>query len=102
MQQRKLNQKNMPVELANCEVKPARQGEGYEVMLKSSSQIKPSLKKFNVALLMAAIATASKTATLLQSLDDFQKVIVKIKVVEIAGTDDISVDVQTEAGTSSP
>lgn len=102
MQQRKLNQKNMPVELANCAVKPARQGEGYEVMLKSSSQIKPSLKKLNVALLMAAIATASKTATLLslQRLDDL--VIVKIKVVEIAGTGDISVDVQTEAGTSSP
>ena len=36
MQQQKLNdyhQKNIAVELQNCEVKPARQGEGYEVMM---------------------------------------------------------------------
>ena len=52
IQHRKLNeQKNIPVELANCEVKPARQGEGYEVMLKSSTQIKQSPK--DVASLMA-------------------------------------------------
>ena len=67
MQQRKLNnyhQKNIQVDLANCEVKPARQGEGYEVMLKSSTLIKQSPKKLNVASLMADIATASKTVTL--------------------------------------
>ena len=37
MQQRKLNdyhKKNIAVALENCEVKPACQGEGYEVMLK--------------------------------------------------------------------
>ena len=42
MQQQKLNdyhQKNIAVALENCEVKPARQGEGYEVMLKSSTVI---------------------------------------------------------------
>ena len=50
MQQRKLNeyhQKNIAVALENCEVKPARQGEGYEVMLKTSTLIKQSPKKLH-------------------------------------------------------
>ena len=67
MQQRKLNeyhQKNIPVAVENCEVKAARQGEGYEVMLKTSTLIKESPKKLDVASLMADIATASKTITL--------------------------------------
>ena len=49
-QQRKLNeyhQKNIAVALENCEVKPARQGEGYEVMLKTSTLIKQSPKKLH-------------------------------------------------------
>ena len=88
MQQRKLNnyhQKNIPVELANCELKPARQDEGYEEMLKSSTLIKQSPKKLNVASLMADIATASKTVTLssLESLGVLQKVTVNINVVEL-------------------
>ena len=88
MQQRKLNdyhEKNIAVVLENCEVKPARQGEGYEVMLKTSTLIKQSPKKLDVASLMADIATASKTVKLssLESLDVFQKVTVNIKVVEL-------------------
>ena len=88
MQQQKLNdyhQKNIAVALENCEVKPARQGEGYEVMLKSSTVIKQSPKKLDVASLMADITTASKTVTLLslESLDVFEKVTVNIKVVEL-------------------
>ena len=68
MQKRKLNdyhQKNIAVVLENCEVKPARQGEGYEVMLKTSTLIKQYPKKLDVTLSMADIATVSKTATLL-------------------------------------
>ena len=85
MQQRKLNdyyQRNIPVELENCEVKPAR-GEGYEVMLKSYTLIKQSPKNLDVTLLMADNATASKTIILssLESLDMFQKVTVNIKVM---------------------
>jgi len=55
------------------------------VMLKTSTLIKQSPKKLDVASLMADIATASKTVTLLsiQSLDDFQKVTVNNKVVEL-------------------
>ena len=82
MQQQKLNnyhQKNIAVALETCEVKPARQGKGYkyEVMLKT---IKQSPKKLDVASLMADIAT---TLSSLESLDDFQKVTVNIKVVKL-------------------
>ena len=54
-------------------------------MLKSSTVIKQSPKKLDVASLMADIATASKTVTLLslESLDVFQKVTVNIKVVKL-------------------
>ena len=50
-----------------------------EVMLKTSTLIKQSPKKLDVA------STASKTITLLslESLDEFQKVTVNIKVVEL-------------------
>ena len=55
------------------------------MMLKTSTIIKESPKKLDVASLMADIATASKTVTLssLESLDVFQKVTVNIKVVEL-------------------
>ena len=62
-QQRKLNDyqlKNIPVELTNCEVKSSRQGEGYEVMLKNSTQIKQSPKKLDMASLRADVAATSK------------------------------------------
>ena len=54
-------------------------------MLKTSTLIKQSPKKLDVASLMADITTASKTVTLLslESLDDFQKVTENIKVVEL-------------------
>ena len=51
-QQRKLHeyrQNNVAVQPVNCEVKPCRQGEGYELMLKNSTQIKESPKKMDMA-----------------------------------------------------
>ena len=52
--------KKLPVQLVNCEVKYARQGEGYKVMLKSGTQIKESPKKMNVPPLMVDKATTPK------------------------------------------
>ena len=111
MQQRKLNeyhQKNIAVALENCEVKPARQSEGYEVMLKSSTTIKELPKKLDVASLMADITPASKTVKLssLQSLDLFQKVTVNVKVTNtkdathIAGKLKQDVSVADDSGTA--
>ena len=58
-----VDQKNVAVELINCEVKSSRHGEGYEVMLKSGTQIK-SPKKMDVPTLMIEMATAPKTIAL--------------------------------------
>ena len=41
------HQKNIAVALENCKVKPTRQVEGYEVMLKTSTLIKQSPKKLH-------------------------------------------------------
>ncbi len=42
-------QRNVPVELANCEVKSSRFGDGYELMLKSATGITESPKQMNVS-----------------------------------------------------
>ena len=77
--------KNIPVELTNCEVKPSRQGEGYEVMLKNATQIKQSPEKLDVASLRADTGTTTKTVDVasLDSLEEFQWVTVNIKVLEL-------------------
>ena len=53
--------------------------------MKGSTQIKQSPKKLDVASLMADIAPASKAVTLsaLETLDEFEKVTVDVKVVEL-------------------
>ena len=85
-QQRKLteyHQSNRTVELLNCEVKPSRLGEGYEVMLKSSTQIRESPKKLDVAVLKV---DASPKVVSLEDLDGlavFDRATVNIKAVEM-------------------
>ena len=87
-QQRKLNnyhQKNIPVELINCEVKSSRYGEGYEVMLKGGTHIKESPKKMDVPALMVGMTITPRSITLgdLPQTENYEKVTVKIKVLEV-------------------
>ena len=86
-QQKKLEeyqQKNVAVELRNCEVKRSRYGEGYELMLKSGSSIKESPKKIDVSTPIAV----NKEITLEQfpEMALFQKVIVTVKVIKVNNT----------------
>ena len=75
-------QKQLPVQLINCEVKPSRYGKGYDVMLKSASQISESPRKIDVPSLM--IETEDNiTLDTLQQKELFQKVTVSIKVCEV-------------------
>ena len=79
----KTYQSNRTVELLNCEVKPSRLGEGYEVMLKSSTQIRESPKKLDVAALKV---DASPKVVSLEDLDGlavFDRATVNIKAVEM-------------------
>lgn len=45
IQQRKLVNFHVPVKIEDCEIKSAQHGDGYKVILKSTSQIKQSPKK---------------------------------------------------------
>lgn len=60
MKTERLSPKKHSILLENCEVKPARQDEGYIVMLKTSTVIKQPPKMLDVALLMADFATATR------------------------------------------
>lgn len=95
LQQKKLvnlQQQNVPVQIDNCEIKTARQGEGYEVMLKSSSQIKEFPKKLDVSTLMQTTAEEVKTVSLeeMSTIDNYKKVNVSIKVVSVNAPDTVS------------
>lgn len=48
-----MHKTNSPVELTNCVVKHSRQGQGYDVMLKSNTQIRKSSKKLDMETIMA-------------------------------------------------
>ncbi len=88
-QQRKLDeyhQRNVPVELANCEVKSSRFGDGYELLLKSATGIKESPKKMNVSALMQEMVVDTPTTIELGGIshtDLFQKVTVSVKVLDV-------------------
>ncbi len=85
-QQRKLqdyHQKNVPVELANCEVKSSRFGDGYELMLKSGTGIAQSPKKLDVSALMQEMAPAAIELGQVPTVELFQKVTVNVKVLGV-------------------
>ena len=70
------------------EVKVARQGEVYEVMLKRSTTIKQSPRKLDVASLMPeGVASNVVTPASLDSMEEFEKVIVRLKLLEVKEKD---------------
>ena len=84
-------QKNIPIQLINCEVKPSRQGHGYELMLKSGTQIKESPKKLDVPALINATDTGPKTVTLdaLPTMGIFEKVTTAVKAIVVKEPDSV-------------
>ena len=79
LQQKKLSdyhQRNIPIQLVNCEVKAARRGEGYDVLLTSHTKIIESPTKFDAAAVTVAAIDTPVIITLdqLPTIDNFQKV----------------------------
>ena len=73
-----------PVELTNCVVKHSRQGQGFEVMLKSTSQINKSCIKLDMDAIMAStVETKLITLDMLQTLPQYEKVSVHVKVLSL-------------------
>ena len=85
-----LHKASSPVELTNCEVKHSRQGQSYDIMLKSNTQIKKSPKKIDMDAIMAS-TLESKPITLdaLPTLPQYEKVSVDVKVLQLFKTEEV-------------
>lgn len=84
-----LHQAKSPVELVNCVVKYLHQGQGYDILLKSNTEIKSSLKKLDMEAIMSSSNPGSKPITLdlLSSNCQYDKVsvhgiVLKLKAIE--------------------
>ena len=91
-QQKKLNelyQKDIPIQLVDCEVKQARQGQGFEVLLKHNTQIVQSPKKIDIASLKGACQKVIALADL-QAMDVFEKVTVSVKALCVKPSEQVA------------
>ena len=89
-QQRKLSEfhdRQVPVELQNCEIKKSRYADVYDLMLRSRSRIKESSRDINAASLIqdhdATVEAAEIQLDRLPDIDVFVKVTVSAKVKEV-------------------
>ena len=94
-QQKRLNklyQNNVPIQLVDSEVKKAQHGQGYEVLLKSSTQIKESPKKLDVSSLKDDATDISKPISLeeLQAIDNYEKITVLVKAMSTNPPDTVN------------
>ena len=93
-QQKKLfnfQEKNVPVKIENCEIKSAKHGDGYEVILKSNSQIKQSPRKLDACALRQSSVEEVKTVCIeeMPTVDNFEKVNLSIKVIDVSTPDTV-------------
>ena len=81
IQLNEMHKTNSPVELTNCVVKHSRQGQGFDVMLKSTLQIS---KKLDMDAIMAStVETKLITLDMLQTLSQYEKVSVHVKILRL-------------------
>ena len=84
IQLNEIHKANSPVELTNCVVKHSRQSEGYDVMLKSNTQIRKSSRKLDMETIMASTLDSKPiTLDMLQTLPKYEKVSVNVKVLQL-------------------
>ena len=93
IQLHELHKNKSPVELVDCVVKNSRQGQGYDIMLKSSTKIKLSPKKLDMETIMSS-TLPSKQITLnsLTSLSQYDQVSVNIKVLQLQAVEEVDPD----------
>ena len=75
-----LQKSSSPVELANCEVKRSRKGEGYNIMLKTNTLIKLHRKKIDLPTALESPTPKVITLDQLQTFLQFEKVTVTSKL----------------------
>ena len=86
-----LHKAKSPVELVKCVVKHSRQGEGYDIMLKSNTEIKFSPKKLDMEAIMSSSNPGSRPITLdlLSSLCQYERVSVNVKVLKVKAIEEV-------------
>ena len=79
--------KRVPVQISNCEIKRSKYGDGYDILLKSTSGIEKSSKDINASHLIDDYTPAPEVMEVelvkIPELDPFQKVDVSVKVMEV-------------------
>lgn len=80
----KLKEQGCPVQLEDCEIKQSRSGYKMEVILKNATKISESTKEIDIPASTSESSDESIPTTLVQlpSIQNFQKVIVDVKVLE--------------------
>ena len=93
IQLNEIHKANSPVELSDCVVKLSSQGEGYDVMLKSNTQIRKSSRKLDMETIMASTLDCKPiTLDMLQTLAQYEKVSVNVKVLQLLQTEQVGQD----------
>lgn len=91
LQLQDLHKAKSPVELVNCVVKHSRQGQGYDIMLKSNTEIKLSPKKLDMDVIISSSNPGPKPINLdqLNALSQYDKVSVRIKVLKLKEVEEV-------------
>lgn len=88
-----LHKANSPVELTNCEVKHSLQGQGYDIMLKTNTQITKSPKKIDMGTIMASMPEyKAVTLDALSTLPQYEMISVNVKVLQLYNTEEVGAD----------
>ena len=78
-----LQKEGSAIKLNNCMIKNFRQSQGYDVLLKSNTQIKKSPRKFDVSSIVTLPTECKITLDQLPTLPQYQTVTVDVKVLKV-------------------
>ena len=88
-----LHNSKSPVELTNCVLKPSRHGQGFDVMLKSNTQIRKSSRKLNMETIMTSTNDPKPiTLNILPTLNQYDKVSVNVKAIRLLQPEQVGQD----------
>lgn len=83
--------KKEPVQLTDCQIKPARRGSDMEIMFKGTTKLHPSPKKFDISTFhFGGDGPAEINLAQLQSFNDYDRVTVNIKVLTATNPTEVS------------
>ena len=83
--------KREPVQLTDCQIKPARRGNDMEIMFKGTTKLQPPPKKFDISTFyFSDEGPAEISVAQLESFNDYDRVTVNIKVMTTINPTEVS------------